>query len=127
MREFSPSRVLTRRDFGKLTLASVPLAGLIARPEALFGLQAKPNSTWGGVPFGIFAPYRFGPEAADFEGALKALVKFGVSNTELSAALVERFVGAPLPAPGGGGGGDAAGASRRPSNRPRREPRPTRS
>jgi sugar phosphate isomerase/epimerase len=99
------TRAYTRRDFGRIALASVPVAGLVVQPEALFGLQAKPNSTWGGVPFGIFAPYRFGPEASDFEGALKALVKFGVSNAELSAALVERYVGAPLPAPGGGGGG----------------------
>lgn len=36
-----------------------------------------PNSTWGGVPFGIFAPYRFGPEASDLEDALRALVPAG--------------------------------------------------
>jgi sugar phosphate isomerase/epimerase len=56
------------------------------------------------VPFGIFAPYRFGQEASDFEGALKALVRFGVSHCEVSGALVERYVGAPQPAAGGGGG-----------------------
>ena len=72
-------RAYSRRDFGKLALAAVSGAGLIARPASLFARQAKPNSTWGGVPFGIFAPYRFGPEASDFDGALNALVKFGVS------------------------------------------------
>jgi sugar phosphate isomerase/epimerase len=84
-----------------MLLASAPAAGLIARRDVAFGGQAKPNSTWGGVPFGIFAPYRFGPEASDLEGALRALVKFGVSNTELSAALVERYVGSPVANPGG--------------------------
>jgi hypothetical protein len=45
--------------------------------------QGKPNSVWGGVPFGVFAPYRFGPETTDLEGALKALVRLGVSQTEI--------------------------------------------
>ena len=60
---------------------------------------------WGGVPFGIFAPYRFGPEASDLESALKALVTFGVSQTEVSNAVVERHLGASQPAGRGGGGG----------------------
>jgi sugar phosphate isomerase/epimerase len=99
-------RVYSRRDFGKLALASLPSAGLL-RGAALVQ-QAKPNSVWGGVPFGIFAPYRFGPEASDLEGALKALVNFGVSRTELSNAIVERYLGAPQPAGRGGGGGGRA-------------------
>ena len=76
----------SRRDFGKLALGSLPAASLIARTSAVVAFQTKPNSVWGGVPFGIFAPYRFGPEASDLDGALKALVKFGVSQTELSNA-----------------------------------------
>ncbi len=111
----------SRRDLGRVALAAVPAAGLISLPEFLFGFQAKPNSTWGGVPFGIFAPYRFGPEASTLEGALNALVKLGVSNTELTAAVVERYLGAPQPAAGAGraggqgasgrGGGNAAAES----------------
>src|SRR5262245_28117331 len=93
--------MISRRHFGKMLLATSPAAAFIARRVFSFGFQAKPNSTWGGVPFGIFAPYRFGPEASDLEGVLRALVKFGVSNTELSAAVVERYVGAPLPSAGG--------------------------
>ena len=76
----------------------MPAASLIARASAVAAFQAKPNSVWGGVPFGIFAPYRFGPEASDLEGVLKALVKFGVSQTELSNAVVESYLGAPQPA-----------------------------
>jgi hypothetical protein len=76
-------RLLTRRDFGKLTLAAFPAAALAGGASIAFARQERPNSLWGGVPFGIFAPYRFGPEASDLEGALNALVKFGVSYTEL--------------------------------------------
>jgi sugar phosphate isomerase/epimerase len=93
--------MISRRDFGKILLASSPAAAFIGRGDRAFAFQGKPNSTWGGVPFGIFAPYRFGPDASDLEGVLRALVKFGVSNTELSAAVVERYVGAPLPSGGG--------------------------
>jgi sugar phosphate isomerase/epimerase len=110
-------RVWTRRDFGKLTLGAFPAAALAGRASMAASRLAggapgqaltRPNSLWGGVPFGIFAPYRFGPEASDLEGALNALVKFGVSYTELSNAVVERYVGAPAPA--GRGGGGRAGA-----------------
>ena len=97
-----------------MLLASAPAAGLIGRGDFAFGLQAKPNSTWGGVPFGIFAPYRFGSEASDLEGALRALVTFGVSNTELSAAVVERYLGAPQ-ANAGGRAGRAATAPATPA------------
>lgn len=101
----------SRRDFGKLALAAFPAAALAGRVESAFALQSKPNSLWGGVPFGIFAPYRFGPEASDLEGALKALVKFGVSYTELGNAVVERHVGAPQPAGGRGAQPAAAPAA----------------
>ena len=101
------SGVYSRRQFGKLALASLPAATLLGGSPT-FAMQARPNSVWGGVPFGIFAPYRFGPEASDLEGALKALVRFGVSQTELSNAVVERYLGAPQAA---GRGGGAAGAA----------------
>ena len=95
----------SRRDFGKLALATVPVASLFGGGGLAFALQSKPNSVWGGVPFGIFAPYRWGPEASDLEGVLKGLVRFGVSQTELGNAVVERYVGAPqAPARGGGPG-----------------------
>ena len=98
----------SRRDFARLALVSLPSVTLFRGASALGG-QAKPNSVWGGVPFGIFAPYRFGPEASDLEGALKAVVNFGVSQTELSNAVVERYLGAPQPAGRGGGGGGGRG------------------
>jgi sugar phosphate isomerase/epimerase len=101
--------VYSRREFGKVVLATLPAAAVFGRAPAVFARQAKPNSVWGGVPFGIFAPYRFGPEASDLEGTLKALVKFGVSQTELSNSVVERYLEAPAPAARAGGAGAAGG------------------
>jgi sugar phosphate isomerase/epimerase len=101
----------SRRDFARLALAAFPAATLAGGVRSAFALQGKPNSLWGGVPFGIFAPYRFGPEASDLVGALDALVKFGVSYTELTAAVVERYLGAPQPAAGRGGASSPAPAA----------------
>src|SRR5438045_6690455 len=107
----SEHHVLSRRDFGKLAFSAFPAAALAGGARFAFA-RDKPNSLWGGVPFGIFAPYRFGPEASDLDGALNALLKFGVSYTELSNAVVERYVGAPQSVGrGGGAGGAQAGAA----------------
>ena len=105
------SLVYSRRDFGRLALAAMPAAALAGRFRSGLPFQAKPDSLWGGVPFGIFAPYRFGPEASDLEGALNTLVKLGVSYTELGNAVVERYVGAPQAAGGRGGGAGQAPAA----------------
>ena len=105
------SLVYSRRDFGRLALAAMPVAALAGRFRSGLSFQAKPDSLWGGVPFGIFAPYRFGPEASDLEGALNTLVKLGVSYTELGNAVVERYVGAPQAAGGRGGGAGQAPAA----------------
>src|SRR3954463_4739707 len=119
---------LSRRDFARLALAGAPAVSLLARGGAAWAWQGKPNSVWGGVPFGIFAPYRFGPEASDLEGALKALVNFGVSQTELSNAVVERYLGAQQPAAAGGAGraGNLAAAPAAPgATAPAATPAPT--
>ena len=51
----------SRRELGRLALAVVPAAGLMTRPESLLG-QAKPNSTWGGVPVGFFRRIGLAPK-----------------------------------------------------------------
>src|SRR6476619_4618771 len=109
--EVRMSLVYTRRDFGRLALAALPAAAVAGRFRSALSFQAKPDSLWGGVPFGIFAPYRFGPEASDLEGALNTLVKLGVSYTELGNAVVERYVEAPQAAGGRGGGAGQAPAA----------------
>src|SRR6478609_3503451 len=104
-------RQVSRRDFGKIALAAFPAAALAGGVRSAFAVQGKPDSLWGGVPFGIFAPYRFGPEASDLDGALNTLIKLGVSYTELGNAVVERYVGAPQAAGGRGGGAGQAPAA----------------
>jgi sugar phosphate isomerase/epimerase len=109
----------SRREFGRLALAAFPAAAAAGGFRRAAAWQGRPDSLWGGVPFGIFAAYRFGPEATDFDGALQALVRFGVSYTELQNALVERFAGAPQPAPAAGrGGGGRAGVPAAPPLQP---------
>src|SRR3982751_4940620 len=105
------SLVYSRRDFGRLALAAFPAAAVAGRVGSALALQGKPDSLWGGVPFGIFAPYRFGPEASDLAGALNALVKLGVSYTEVGNAVIERYIGAPQAAGRGGGAGQAPAAA----------------
>jgi sugar phosphate isomerase/epimerase len=112
------SQVYSRRDFGRLALAAFPAAAVGGRLHSALAFQEKPDSLWGGIPFGIFAPYRFGPEAADLDGALNALVKLGVSYTELTAAVVERYAGAPQSTGGRGGAAQPAAASGTPPLQP---------
>jgi sugar phosphate isomerase/epimerase len=114
----------SRRDFARLALAALPGAAVLGSSRFVLGYQPKPNSLWGGVPFGVFAPYRFGPEASDLEGALKALVRLGVSYTELSNAVVERYLGAPAPAGRGGGAGAPAQAPAATPNAAAQQPAP---
>jgi sugar phosphate isomerase/epimerase len=100
----------TRREFGKLALASLPAAALLETP--LFGLQAKPNSKFGGVQIGVITySYRSMPDQTA-EATLKYIVDSGLSATELMDGPVENFLGRPAPAGRGGGpgGGRAGGA-----------------
>ena len=81
----------TRRDLGKLALAALPGAALLA----------KPNSKFGGVQIGINAPYSFRGRPADADSVLKDLLQLGLSGVELRSQPVEQFFGAPQ-APRGG-------------------------
>src|ERR1035441_6911820 len=96
----------TRRDVGKLALASVPLS-------AAFG--AKINSKIDGVQVGAIT-YTFNTLASpDPMAIIKAYVDIGLGECELMSNHCEALPGAPaMPAFGGGGGaGRAAGAAGR--------------
>ena len=84
-------RSYTRRDLGKLALAALPGAALLA----------KPNSKFGGVQIGLNAPYSFHGRPADADSVLKDLIQLGLSGVELRSQPVEQFFGAPV-APRGG-------------------------
>ncbi len=83
----------SRRDFGKIVLAGLPLSML----------QAKPGSKIEGVQIGAISySFRMIPNA---EEILKAYVTIGLSECELMSNHAEQFAGAPLAPPFGGRGG----------------------
>jgi sugar phosphate isomerase/epimerase len=119
----------TRREFGKLALASFPAAAVLGSAETIFGAfaQAKPNSLIDGVQIGtITYSYRSMPDQSA-EATLKYIVDSGISAIELMGGPVESFAGAPV---SGRGGGPAAGGDRGPADpasapsRPPRAPQP---
>ena len=106
----------SRREFGKLALAGLPGAVVLARSESIFGAfaQAKPNSVFNGVQIGaITYSYRSMPDQSA-EATLKYVVDSGINAIELMGGPVESFAGAPTSGRGGGpGGGGARGGGRR--------------
>ena len=87
---------LTRRDFGKVALAAVPAAGLLAAD--------KPNSLFNGVQIGVITySYRTMPDQSA-EAYLKYIVDSGVSAIELMGDPAESFAGRPAQPRRGGRG-----------------------
>ena len=105
--------MLSRREFGKLTVAALPAVAVV-RAEAIFGAfaQAKPNSLIDGVQIGtITYSYRSMPDQSA-EATLKYIVDSGISAIELMGGPIESYAGIPTAAGRGGGGrgaGDAGG------------------
>src|SRR4051812_12415696 len=97
---------VTRRDIGKLVLASAPLAKAFGAP--------KIDSKFSGVQVGAIT-YSFNRIASpDPEAIIKAYVEIGLGEAELMSNHCEGLAGAPaMPAFGrfgGGGGPRPAGA-----------------
>ena len=96
----------SRREFGKLALAGVPMAMVLSRTDPIFDAfsQAKPNSMINGVQIGtITYSYRSMPDQSA-EATLRYIVDSGVSAIELMGGPVESFAGAPTAGRGGGPG-----------------------
>src|SRR5271163_2957346 len=93
----------TRRDFGRIALAAVPIA-------RVFGAI---NSRVGGVQVGAIT-YSFGSMPLD--DVLKAYVDIGLGEMELMSNTLEAAAGAPAATPpggrAGGGRGNAPGQGR---------------
>src|SRR5215472_1367031 len=68
----------TRRDLGRLALASLPAATLLA----------KPNSKFGGVHLGINVPYSYKDMAMSADEVLSKTVQLGISAVELRSQPV---------------------------------------
>jgi sugar phosphate isomerase/epimerase len=99
---------ITRRDLGKLALASVPLSRALAAKRI--------DSKFGGVQIGAIT-YSFNRIASpDPEAIIKAYIEIGLGECELMSNHCEAMAGAPaMPAFGRGGGG---GAGRAPGGAP---------
>ncbi len=87
----------TRRDFTKLALAALPVAGLLASANPLRAAadKGKPNSKVNGVHIGLNVPYSFGNPSMSGDEVLANCVQLGLSAVELRAQPVELFLGAP--------------------------------
>ena len=92
----------TRREFEKMALASVPMAGLL--PMARLMGAAKPNSTFGGVHIGIIT-YSFRALSGTAEDTLKYCLDCGIDGIELMSGVAEGYAGAPAQGRGGFPGG----------------------
>jgi sugar phosphate isomerase/epimerase len=91
----------TRREIGKLALASLPGAALFGESAIA---QGKPHSVINGVHIGtITYSYRSMPEQSA-EALLGYIVASGISEIELMGQPAEQFAGAPQAARGGGRG-----------------------
>jgi sugar phosphate isomerase/epimerase len=88
----------TRRDLGRIALASVPLRGALGAKRI--------NSVFGGVRIGAIT-YSFNRIASpDPEAIVRAYVEIGLGEAELMSNHCEALAGAPqMPAGGGGGRG----------------------
>jgi len=94
----------TRRDLGKIALASAPLSGA-------FGAK-RIDSKFGGVQIGAIT-YSFNRIASPDPGdIIKAYVEIGLGEAELMSNHCEALAGAPaIPVFGRGGGGAGRGAA----------------
>lgn len=98
----------TRREFGKITLAT---AALPLAPWKLMA-AARPNSTFGGVQIGTIT-YSFRSLPSSAEETLKYCLDCGISGIELMSNVAEGYAGAPQSGRGGGPGGPPPGGQGR--------------
>jgi sugar phosphate isomerase/epimerase len=89
----------TRREIGKLALASLPAASVAACMSPA-SAQSRSTARFGGLSVGIIAPYSFRMLGTlDADALLKNMTQLGLSAAELQSPPVEAYAGAPLPPP----------------------------
>lgn len=96
--------MVSRRQFGKIALASLPVAGLAQFPGGRGTPPPPPKSNWNGVQIGVITySFRQGVAAKDL---IPIMNKLGINEVELMSNHCEELAGAPAgPAFGGGGRG----------------------
>jgi sugar phosphate isomerase/epimerase len=85
--------IVTRRDFGRLITATIPAAGLFA----------KPNSVFNGVQIGAIT-YSFRALSGGAEETLKYCLECEISGVEMMSSVAESYAGAPSGPPRDAGG-----------------------
>jgi sugar phosphate isomerase/epimerase len=97
---------VTRREFGKLALASLPAAALLEHQLAgALIAQSRANSLINGVQIGVITySYRSMPDQSA-EAVLRYILDSGISAVELMGGPIEAYAGAPAPPRLGGPGG----------------------
>jgi sugar phosphate isomerase/epimerase len=93
------SMTYTRRHFGKLAMASLPIAAAaISNPTQLFAAQ-KPNSKINGVQIGVITAYSYHNMPNDIDSILKYMVRGNINATEMEVPVQEEWAGAPKAPP----------------------------
>lgn len=101
---------LTRREFGKLAMATVPGALLGEGALTSAFAQSKPTSLINGVQVGTITYSYRAMKDQSAEATLKYILDSGISAVELMGGPIESFAGAPaMPRPSGGGPGGPGG------------------
>src|SRR5260370_25880779 len=92
----------TRRDFGRMALAALPMAAGLPAIELL--AATRMSSKFNGVQIGVIAPYSF-RGISGLDSIIQAMVKIGINSLTIQAESVESFAGAPRRGFGGFPGG----------------------
>ncbi len=86
----------SRREFGKLALAGLPVTTALLKSSDILTAAEKPNSKWAGVQVGMNVPYNFGTgNYTPGDEIINRCVQLGISGVELRAQPVELFLGSP--------------------------------
>jgi sugar phosphate isomerase/epimerase len=102
--------MLSRREFGKLALSSVPAAAVLGGSDFFTAFaQGKPNSKIEGVQIGTITYSYRSMSDQSAEATLKYILESGISAIELMGGPIESYAGAPTPAGRGGGPGGGRG------------------
>ena len=104
--------MLSRREFGRLTLASLPAATVLGGSDFFTAFaQGKPNSKIDGVQIGTITYSYRSMSDQSAEATLRYIVDSGISAVELMGGPIESFAGIPTFDTGGRGGGRGAGGA----------------
>jgi sugar phosphate isomerase/epimerase len=104
--------MLSRREFGRLTLASLPAATVLGGSDFFTAFaQGKPNSKIDGVQIGTITYSYRSMSDQSAEATLRYIVDSGISAVELMGGPIESFAGIPTFDTGGRGGARGAGGA----------------